>query len=79
MPLNMEVGLRPGHIVLDGDPAPPPAPKNGHSSTYFSAHLLWPNDRPSQQLLSTCSAFSLRHGDRRECRQRSWTVASLSH
>ena len=23
MPLDMEVGLGPGHIVLDGDPAPP--------------------------------------------------------
>jgi len=24
MPLGMEVGLGPGHIVLDGDPAPLP-------------------------------------------------------
>jgi len=24
MPLGMEVGLGPGHIVLDGDPAPSP-------------------------------------------------------
>jgi len=23
IPLGMEVGLGPGHIVLDGDPAPP--------------------------------------------------------
>ena len=23
MPLNTEIGLVPGHIVLDGDPAPP--------------------------------------------------------
>ena len=23
MPLSMEVGLGPGHIVLDGNPAPP--------------------------------------------------------
>jgi len=23
MPLGIEVGLGPGHIVLDGDPAPP--------------------------------------------------------
>ena len=28
MPLGMEVGLGPGHIVLDRDPAPPP-PKGG--------------------------------------------------
>jgi len=32
----MPVGLGPGHIVLDGDPAPPP-PK-GHSPQ-FSAHI----------------------------------------
>jgi len=29
MPLSMEVGLGPGHIVLDGDPAP--LPQKGHS------------------------------------------------
>jgi len=28
MKLGMEVGLGPGHIVLDGDPVPPP-PKGG--------------------------------------------------
>jgi len=33
--LGMEVGLGPGHMVLDGDPAPPP-PK-GHSPPNF-----WP-------------------------------------
>jgi len=36
MKLAMRVGLDPGHIVLDGDPAPPP-PK-GHSPE-FSAHI----------------------------------------
>ena len=35
MPLGVEVGLGPGHIVLDAYPAPPqpfpfPAPKRGH-------------------------------------------------
>jgi len=34
--LDMEVGLGPGHIALDGDPAPP-SPK-GHSSHHFSVH-----------------------------------------
>jgi len=29
MPLGTEVGLGPGDIVLDGDPAPP---RNGHKS-----------------------------------------------
>jgi len=36
MKLGKQVGLDPGHIVLDGDPAPPP-PK-GHSPQ-FSAHI----------------------------------------
>jgi len=31
-----EVGLSPGHTVLDGDPVPP---KRGHSPPYFSAHV----------------------------------------
>jgi len=29
MPLGMEVGLGPGHIVLDGDPASPPPKGSG--------------------------------------------------
>jgi len=36
MALDLEVGLGPGHIVLDGDPAP--LPKKGQSPQ-FSAHL----------------------------------------
>jgi len=36
MPLGREVGLGPGHIVLDGDPASP-SPK-GHSPLPLSAH-----------------------------------------
>ena len=44
MPLRMEVGLGPGHIVLDGDPAP--LSKKGACSIsplIFSLCLLWPN------------------------------------
>jgi len=37
MKLGKQVGLGPGHIGLDGDPAPPP-PK-GHSPLPFSAHI----------------------------------------
>jgi len=37
MPLGMEVGLCPDHIVLDGDPAPPPQKKR--DSPQFSAHV----------------------------------------
>ena len=37
MPLGMEVGLGPGHIVLDRDPARPPTKKD--SSPQLSAHV----------------------------------------
>jgi len=37
MPLGTEVGCGPGHIVLDGDPAPPP--KWGTAATHLSAHV----------------------------------------
>jgi len=37
MKLGTQVGLGPGHIVLDGDPAPPP-PKGGQSPQ-FLAHI----------------------------------------
>ena len=52
MPLGTEVGLGPGGIVLDGDPAPH---GEGHSSPSptFRPTLLW-HGRPSQQLLSSC-------------------------
>jgi len=37
-----EVGLVPGHIVLNGDPAP--SPERGHSpSPIFGPYFLWPN------------------------------------
>jgi len=34
MKLGMEVGLGPGHIVLDGNPAP--LPKKGHSPQFLA-------------------------------------------
>jgi len=37
MKLGKQVGLVPGRIVLDGDPAPPPP--NGHSLPQFSANI----------------------------------------
>jgi len=37
MPLGTKVGLGPGHIVLDGDPAPPLSKKRAHPE--FSAHV----------------------------------------
>jgi len=39
MALGMVIGLGPGHIVLDGDPAPPPPKKNGGIALQFSAHV----------------------------------------
>jgi len=37
MKLGMQVGLAPGHIVLDGDPASPP--QKGAESPKFSARV----------------------------------------
>jgi len=55
MPLGMEVGLGSGHIVLDGDAAPPQ--KMGHSSPppTFRPMSIVIKRRQSQQLLSSCS------------------------
>jgi len=41
MKLGVELGLGPGNIVSDGDPAP--TPPKGHSSQIFSKCLLWQN------------------------------------
>jgi len=39
--LDTEVGLGPGHIVLDRDTAP--LPKKGTEPPVFGPCLLWPN------------------------------------
>jgi len=39
MALDMEVGLRPGHIVLDGDPAHLPTKRGQSPPPQFSAHV----------------------------------------
>jgi len=41
MALVTEVGLGPGHIVLDGDQTP--LPKKGAEPPIFGPFLLWPN------------------------------------
>jgi len=51
MPLGTKVGFGEGHIVLDGDLAPPPQKVH---SPQFSARLFWSNGRPSQLLLTSC-------------------------
>jgi len=60
--LGMQVCLGPGHIVLDGDPAPPPqrgtAPheKGTYQSPLFGPCLLWPQSPISAtaELLFSC-------------------------
>jgi len=42
MKFGLQVGLGPGHIVLDGDPASPPL-KGGRAPPIFDPYLLWPN------------------------------------
>jgi len=42
MKLVMLVGLGPGHIVLDREPASP-FPKAGGGRPIFGPYLLWPN------------------------------------
>jgi len=57
MPLGTKVGLRPGHIVLDVDPAPtwgPSSPSEAQQTPLFGPRVLSPNGRASQQLLSSC-------------------------
>jgi len=41
MAVGIEVGLSPGHILLDGDPAL--LPKKGAEPPIFGPRLLWPN------------------------------------
>jgi len=54
MPLGMEVDLGPGHIVLDGHPAPP-TKKSGTATSFRSMSMA--NGRPSQLLLSSCNVI----------------------
>jgi len=42
MQIGKQVGLGPGHIVLEGYPAPPP-PKGDSYPPIFGPFLLWPN------------------------------------
>ena len=62
MPLGTEVGLGPGDIVLDGDPAPPRKGAAGYSSPpLFGPCLLWPQSPISgtAKLLLLFLSFSL--------------------
>ena len=52
------IGIGLGHIVLDGDPAPPPM-KGAQQPPLFGPYLLRLNGHPSQQLLRSCSRVGL--------------------
>jgi len=56
---GMGVGLGPGHIVLDGDPAPLPKMGTFGQPPNFSPCLLWPNGWMDQD--------STWHGGRPHC------------
>ena len=51
----MEVGLGPGHIVLDGDLAP--LPIKGAQPPIFGPFLLWPNCWMHQEKLNVFFTF----------------------
>jgi len=50
-PLGTEVDIGPGHIVLDGVPAPR---ERGTAAPLFLAHVYCDHGHPSQLLLSSC-------------------------
>jgi len=59
MPLDTEVDLIPGHIVLDGDPTPTPPRKGAQQPPLlFSADVCCGHGRPSQLLLSSCKKLA---------------------
>jgi len=58
MPLGMKIGLGPGHIVLDKDPAP--HPRKGAQPPIFGPRLLWTNGCVDQE--STWYDDRPRHG-----------------
>jgi len=59
MKLSVEVGLGPGHIVSDGDPAPPPQGdgRAGSSPKIFDPCLSWPDTWIDQDV--TCMEAGL--------------------
>ena len=62
MPFGTEVGLGPGHIVLDGYPAPPLPPKGHTAPAQFSAHVHcghWPHGWMDRCHLVRRSALAL--------------------
>jgi len=63
MPFGTKVGLGPGHIVLDGNPAPPPKRSTASPPPIFGPCLLWPNSWMDQDAAS----YGGRPRPRRHC------------
>jgi len=59
MALGMEVGLGPGHVVIDGDPAPPPQ-KGGRAPDFWRISIVakWLDASSRIALYRTVSASS---------------------
>jgi len=60
MPLDMEEGLGPAHIVLDGDLAPPKGAQHS-APNFLSPCLLWPNGWKIKMPLGTEVGLSPGH------------------
>ena len=60
MPLGMEVGLRPGDFVLDGDPAPP---RKKAQPPIVGLCLLWPKGWMDQNATWYGGTVNLGPGD----------------
>jgi len=65
MKLGTQVGLGPGHNVLDGDPAP--LPKKETEAPIFGPFLLWPNagciDMPLGMEVGLVPGYTMLDGD----------------
>jgi len=66
MTLGMLVGLGPGHIVIDGDPAALPQ-KGEEPPPIFGPFLLWPNNRPNGWMHQDATWYGDRPQPRRLC------------
>jgi len=77
--LGMEVNLGPGHIVLDGDPAPP-AKGTQQIPPLFGPYLLWPRSPISAyDLLVTCTAGLMHECQLRQHMDREQHLAVAIH
>jgi len=72
MKLGMQVGPGPGHIVLDGDPAPP-HPKGHSLPPIFGPYLLLPNGYTDQDVIWQEAMPCVRWGPSPSSPKRGWS------